>query len=430
MDYKIITVFTSEEARYKGKPFSEALLSHVQDLKLAVRCLVTRAIAGCYENGEMATTKLEILSFRMPLKIEIIFPAREEEIILPIVQEMAAGGIVSISDLVVLSHKTRKQLLPRQLRVREVMTPAPRKVSPSTSLKEVTELLLSSIFTGLPVVDEKNRPVGIITQGDLIYRGGLPMRLGLLSKSDPEKVHPILQALALRKAEEVMTRPAVSIPVDKSALDAVNLMLNKKLKRLPVVDDNGKLVGIVSRVDLFRAIMKKSPDWSAFQAQRIEVKNIQTVSDIMRRETIAVLPSTSVEKVLDVISSNDIQRVAVVDQEGTFLGLISDGDLLAVFSDDRSDLWDFLADLFSSGKKAQLKKEIKEKLKAKTAAEVMKTDLITVSEDTPLDEALKLMTEKALKRLPVLDQKGKFKGLINRDSLLRTGFAMDPAQRG
>lgn len=256
------------------------------------------------------------------------------------------------------------------------------------------------------------------------------MRLGLLSKSDPEKVHPILQALALRKAEEVMTRPAVSIPVDKSALDAVNLMLNKKLKRLPVVDDNGKLVGIVSRVDLFRAIMKKSPDWSAFQAQRIEVKNIQTVSDIMRRETIAVLPSTSVEKVLDVISSNDIQRVAVVDQEGTFLGLISDGDLLAVFSDDRSDLWDFLADLFSSGKKAQLKKEIKEKLKAKTAAEVMKTDLITVSEDTPLDEALKLMTEKALKRLPVLDQKGKFKGLINRDSLLRTGFAMDPAQRG
>jgi CBS-domain-containing membrane protein len=429
MDYKIITIYTSEEARYKGKPFSEALLSHIQNLKLAARCLVTRGISGCYEDGEMATMKLEILSFKMPLKVEIILPAGEIDGIMPVVEEMVTDGIVSISDLIVLSHRTQRQLLLRHLRIRDVMTPAPRNVSPTTSLKKVTELLLSSIFTGLPVVDDKNRPVGIITQGDLIYRGGLPIRLGLLAESTPENIRSILQALALRKAEEIMTRPAISIPADKPALDAVNLMLDKKLKRLPVVDDTGKLVGIVSRLDLFRTIMKKSPDWTAFQAQKIEVKNIQTVADIMRREALTVLPSTSVEKVVDVINSNDIQRVAVVDEKGSFLGLVSDRDLLAVFSDSRSDLWSFWADIFSSGKKAQLKKETREVLKAKTAAEVMKTDLITVTEGTTLEEALKLMTEKALKRLPVLDAEGKFKGLISRDSLLRTGFAKMPAQQ-
>jgi CBS domain-containing protein len=429
MDYKIITIFTSEEARYRGKPLLEALLRTIQNLKLAARCLVTRGIAGCYENGEMATLKLEILSFKMPLKIEIILSMRELEGVLRVVQEMVTDGIVSISDLIVLSHRIEKHLLPGHLRVRDVMTPAPRMVTLSTSLKEVIELLLSSIFTGLPVVDEKKCPVGIITQGDLIYRAGLPMRLGLLAESAPEKSRPILQALALRRADEIMTRPVVAIQEDKPALDAVNLMLAKKLKRLLVVDNNGKLVGILSRLDIFRIIMKKSPDWAAFQAQQIEIKDVQTVSDIMRREIITVLPSTSVEEVLNIINSNDIQRVAVVDREGTFLGLISDRDLLAFFSDSRSDFWDFFANIFSSEGEAQLKKEIKEKLKAKTAAEVMKTDLITVQEDTTLDEAIKLMIEKALKRLPVLDKKGKFKGLISRDSLLRTGFAKMPAQQ-
>lgn len=423
MDYKIITIFTSEEARWKGKPLSETLLTQLQDLKLAARCLVTRGIAGCYENGEMATAKLEILSFKMPLKIEILLPAQEIGNILPAVREMVTDGIICLSDLQVVSHRTQKQLLPSHLLVRDIMTPAPQTVTRQTSLKEVTERLLSSFFTGLPVVDDKNRPVGIITQGNLIYRAGLPVRLGLLAESAPEKLRPIMQALALRRAEEIMTRPIVSIREDKPAGEAVNLMLGKKLKRLPVTDMDGKLVGILSRVDIFRTIMKKSPDWTAFQSQKIEVENLQKVSDIMRRETITVLPSTSVEEVLRVINSNDIQRVAVVDPAGTFLGLISDRDLLAVFSDFRSDFWDFLVNLFSSGAELQLKKEIKEKLEAKTAAEVMKTDLITVHEDTTLDEALKLMTEKALKRLPVLDEKGKFKGLISRDSLLRTGFA-------
>ena len=52
----------------------------------------------------------------------------------------------------------------------------------------------------------------------------------------------------------------------------------------------------------------------------------------------------------------------------------------------------------------------------------MNTTIVTVQETTPIDAAIVLMTEKGVKRLPVLDSEGKFKGLISRDSLLRTGF--------
>ena len=53
----------------------------------------------------------------------------------------------------------------------------------------------------------------------------------------------------------------------------------------------------------------------------------------------------------------------------------------------------------------------------------MRTDLVTVREETTIDEAVRLMADKGLKRLPVLDGEGHFRGMISRDSLLRTGLA-------
>ena len=67
-------------------------------------------------------------------------------------------------------------------------------------------------------------------------------------------------------------------------------------------------------------------------------------------------------------------------------------------------------------------REFRDRLRAKTAGEVMNTGIVTVQETTPIDTAITLMTEKGLKRLPVLDSQGKFKGMISRDSLLRSAF--------
>jgi CBS domain-containing protein len=231
------------------------------------------------------------------------------------------------------------------------MTPNPKKVATETPLSEVTRLLLSSVFTGLPVVDGENRPVGVIAQGDLIYKAGLPMRLGLLSESDREKREAILESLAPKQAQEVMTQPAVTVGEDRLVTEAVGLMLEKKVKRLPVVDEAGKLIGILSRVDVFRTVMKECPNWPALQDKNILVRGLRFVSDIMRRDTSMVLPDTPVEEVIRIIACNDIQRVCVVDKEGHFLGLISDRDLLVSFSDYHPGIWDYFVSKipFTSG---------------------------------------------------------------------------------
>ena len=423
LQYKVIEIFTSEKVRWEGRPINEAVVQYVHDLKIAARCLVTRAIEGCYESGEVATGRLEILSYNMPLRIAIVLPAAEIERVLPEVEAMVADGIVAVHHLDVVSHKTFKQLVSRQIKVRDIMTPDPRKVSLTTPLDQVLRLLLSSVFTGVPVVDDAGRPAGVITQGDLIYKGKMPMRLGLLTESGSEKLDAVLAALAVISAKDVMTSPVIAIGQDQFVKEAVDLMLDKRVKRLPVVDDIGKLTGMLSRLDIFRTIMQQAPDWHAFKQQNITVGDVTTVSDIMRRDTHAVLPETPVDEIIRLIDSNDIQRVAVVDKEGHFLGLISDRDLLVAFSPDFPDaIWDQFLSLVPFSERGKRHREFKDRLRAKTAGEVMNTDIVTVQETTPIDAAIALMTEKGLKRLPVLDPEGKFKGMISRDSLLRTGF--------
>ncbi len=274
MNYKVIGVYSSEDARWRGQPVHEAILAFVRGLKLAARCSVMRGISGCYENGEVATAKVEILSFKMPLKIEVILPASESERVLPTIQEMVEDGIVSVSDLNVVSHKTQKHLIPRHLRVRDVMTTSPKKATGITPISDVVRMLLSADFNSVPVVDDLDRPVGIITQGDLISRGGMPVRLGLMRQLDGDNLDAVLKALAGKMAGEIMTRPVVTVSEDKQLSEAVDVMLRHNFKRLPVVDAGGKLVGILARLDVFRTITTQTPDWKAMQAQNVIVNGL------------------------------------------------------------------------------------------------------------------------------------------------------------
>jgi CBS-domain-containing membrane protein len=422
LNYKAIEIFTSEEARYRRKPVVDAVLQFVRELKIAARCIVTRGIAGCYESGELASGRLEILSFNMPLRIYIVLPSDETERALDGLNELVEDGIIALHDLNVLSHRTRNSFFPRQLMVRDVMTRNPKKVAADTSLNEAARLLLSSIFTGLPVVDKNNRPVGVITQGDLIRKGGFPLRLGLLAESDQERRNAMLTQLTSLRADEVMTSPPIMIAAEQPLTEAVALMLEKEVKRVPVVDENGYLTGMLSRSDIFRTVMRESPDWKTFRAQKIEVAHLKHVSDILRRDTLSVSPQTSLEEVIRVIDSNDIQRMAVVDAQGKLLGLISDRDLLCYFKEEESGIWGLLAKMKDSSGPAACKGDLRKCLAETNAGTVMTTDLTTVREEMQIEEAIALMIEKRLKRLPVVDAEGRFKGMISRDSLLRTGF--------
>jgi CBS domain-containing protein len=145
------------------------------------------------------------------------------------------------------------------MKIADVMTKQVRTVGPETPLKEVARILGYLGISGLPVVSPEGRVLGIVSEGDLLFkergdtpphRGGL---LGLLLEWDKDEAEVKLHA---RSASEAMSSPAIAIGPKASLTEAAALMLDNRVKRLPVVDDQGMLIGIVTRADLVRAFLR------------------------------------------------------------------------------------------------------------------------------------------------------------------------------
>lgn len=138
-----------------------------------------------------------------------------------------------------------KQELVRDWMTRDVIT-----ISPETSLAEAHKLIEGKRVRRLPVV-EHEQIVGIITLGDV--RGAEPSRASSLS------VWEMNDLLAKLKVAEIMSRNPATIRQNASIGEAARVMLDKKFSGLPVVDEAGHLVGIITESDIFRLVAN---EWS------------------------------------------------------------------------------------------------------------------------------------------------------------------------
>lgn len=131
------------------------------------------------------------------------------------------------------------------MKVREIMTVQVVTVRPDTSLKEAARLMAARGISGLPVVDE-GRVVGILTEADFVDRTaghGRASLLDVLMNRDDRHLYAA-------DVGDAMTTPVISVGPDDGHVDAARLMKRKHVKRLPVLDDNGRLLGVVSRSDI------------------------------------------------------------------------------------------------------------------------------------------------------------------------------------
>jgi CBS domain-containing protein len=421
LKYKIIRIFTGEEVHWHGKPLYNAIIEYIRSLKLAARCVIHRGIAGCYETGEISTQNILDLSYNLPVTVEILLPATELESVLSHLEAMVPDGIISSADLEIYAYHSSKRLIPGQLKVKEVMSTSLKTVTPEIPVNEIVNLMLDNGLKGIPVTDARQHPVGIITQGDLMAKAGMPVRLGLLKKLETGRTQSFLKGVAGKTARDIMSRTLTTIKEEQTLREAVQMMLRQQLKRLPVISAEGKLVGMIARIDVFQTITKQAPQWQFLQEQNIVLNNNQPVSNVLPRDLLTVNPDTPVPEVIEKITGNEVQRIAVVDRRGKFLGLISDSDLLPVIAG-QPGLWDVIISKLTFIEKGRRLNESLQHVRARTAAEVMAENVMTIQEDAPIDEAVKLMAEKGLKRLPVVDKDGIFKGLISRDSVLQTAI--------
>lgn len=144
------------------------------------------------------------------------------------------------------------------MKVRQVMTEDVVSVSPEATLKEVAELLARHRISGIPVLDGDGRVLGVVSEADIVRREtGDDRERGLLGWLLSERPPAKLEA---RTAGEAMSSPPIVIQPQRDVAEAARLMTERAVNRLPVVEADEKLVGIVSRADLVRVFVRSDDE--------------------------------------------------------------------------------------------------------------------------------------------------------------------------
>jgi len=146
------------------------------------------------------------------------------------------------------------------MKVKDIMSRSLVRTGPGYTIKEVGRFLLKHRVNSMPVVDNQDRLLGIITQAD-IFRTILPSQDELFREKkywDFEKIEERSQGVAKMKVEKVMSKSVITVEEDTPVVQAGSTMLLKKIKQLPVVKGE-KLTGIVTLADIIEALIISVP---------------------------------------------------------------------------------------------------------------------------------------------------------------------------
>ncbi|MDQ2907319.1 MAG: DUF190 domain-containing protein [Chloroflexota bacterium] len=435
---QVLTIYLGESDQWHGKPLYVAMVQFLREQGCA-GATVTRAVAGYGAESRLHASEGWHWSSDAPLVIQVVDQPARLRHLLPQLQEMLDGGLMTLQEIEVLKYThARSHGLSTKLQVRQVMATTITTVGPDAALATVIDLLLHAAFRVLPVVDEQRHLQGIISTGDLITAGVLPMRRGLvrtaltLDNASAETVGtPLEQARqSSRVARDIMNRDVRSIAPTQSIREAARIMLETGLRRLPVVEADGTLVGILGRADLLQVIVtspllnqQSSGVQSLERAQQTSdvPAQQQPVANYVTRDVTTVGEQAPLADVIDALIISPFKRVIVVDEARRVQGIISDVDVLARIQEEVRPRLLTLLTGWARGAQGRLPTGALRapQGKARVAADIMNRDVVTVPETTSVQQTIEHMIVTRRKALPVVDVQGRLVGVVGRSDLLQ-----------
>jgi CBS domain-containing protein len=146
-----------------------------------------------------------------------------------------------------------------EIRAKDIMTKEVITVKRDHTVNQVISILMNKNISGVPVVDDENHVIGIVTEGDLIYRSKkleIPRYFTILDSyiflDNTKKMEEQIRKMVGYRVEDIMTKDVIIVKVEDSLEEIATIMTKKNVNRVPVVS-NGVLVGIVTRRDIIRA---------------------------------------------------------------------------------------------------------------------------------------------------------------------------------
>ncbi|HIP38094.1 MAG TPA: CBS domain-containing protein [Desulfocapsa sulfexigens] len=191
----------------------------------------------------------------LPLEIsdQDIFDAMKE---IPGYLDITPGDFKDIYELV---YRHTLQRLSESVKAADIMTGKVVTVNPETAVAEAAELMAAREVAGVPVVDSGNHVVGILTERDFLSRmgrGNTKTFMGVVARCLEGKG---CAAMAIREklVGDIMTSPVITVKESMNSMEISALLREKRINRVPVIDQQGCLVGIVSREDIVHTPLVK-----------------------------------------------------------------------------------------------------------------------------------------------------------------------------
>jgi len=310
-------------------------------------------------------------------------------------------------------------------------------VTPATTVDEALRLLVDSELGALPVVDsaEGRRLLGMVTDLDLLcVETFLNLERGqdvFPRPGESFRTFNELKALSAtqlrRTVGEILAAapPLVTITPDTTIQKADRLLIKTRVPRLPVVDTEGRLLGILPRSQIIRMLLAlrgtpvvtEAPDPTAAPAPNLtELRPEDAVARVMAARQVRVTPDTPIEEAFRQMIGRRIRGLVVVDDAGRLVGVASDYDLLQVdpidnFKSRSGDAFPKASESFDEFHNIQ---EVFQKQAAVTVGQVMTPNPFAVHASATFADALQAFVEKRVARLPVVDDAGQCVGVLTR----------------
>ncbi|WP_297534444.1 CBS domain-containing protein [Thermococcus sp.] len=258
---------------------------------------------------EVMTDRFQKIDIDAPLSEAIgIFEKEDPDLILVFDGNLYKG--VLTQDLIIRSHLKWD---PTRAKVRDVYKPAP-VIKPDEDLSKAAKLMMEVDLRSLPVGESKAEIIGVINDIAVLER---------VAETDFGK----------KKVEEFMTKDVITLKPDDTVAKALATMRDHAISRIPIVDEEGRLEGLVTLHDLILRFIK--PRFRA-KAGELAGEKIPPFSmplrDVMIRGVITVLPDAKIREAVATMRDNDIDGLVVVNEDNKVVGILTVKDLLLPIS--------------------------------------------------------------------------------------------------
>lgn len=294
---------------------------------------------------------------------------------------------------------------------KDIMTRSLITATRETSIEEVARLIIENNISAVPIVEDGNRIVGVVSEADLIYKKMFPTLMTMIyhygNYFSAETYHQEEKKMRARKAEEAMSSEVINVDEATSVEEIIRIMEERKVKRVFVTRE-GCLVGVVSKLDILRCL--SGPCEEVIKKLRTFPERAENVSDVMSKPVISATPADSLDSVVKTLLDNRISGLPVINDEEEVIGVLSESDLIHWVKK-------HIPALNYWREREHFLKALKA-LAARKVSDVMTSPAITVEEGASLEEAVAIMIEKRVKRLPVV-RANKLVGIVTRADIIK-----------